>query len=164
MELTAAEKTLKTAKWARTMTRWLITRSSKGGVRWRVVDFNGSNGQESRGIVDLLAIRKKHTQSDPDIPPGDLFEMVLVQVKGGTARMPTDKDVERILKVRDHHRADRAVLVEWKLGQALRCYELTAGGRSQIDATSVFGKIPSAARVATAAAKIDAVSDASTTT
>jgi hypothetical protein len=57
-----ARKALRTAKWARIMTKWMITHSSKGGVKWQVVSFNGPQGQESYGIVDMIAIRKNHTK------------------------------------------------------------------------------------------------------
>lgn len=150
---TPSQQAHHTAKWARTMTKWLITRSSKGGAKWRVVDFNGPGGQESRGIVDLLAIRKNHRPTDQAIARGDLFEMVLVQVKGGSAKMPSGADVQRMLQVKQHHQASRVLLVEWKLGKLLRCFELDADGRHLVEASEIFGDIPSIARIAAAASK-----------
>jgi hypothetical protein len=135
------------------MTKWLITRSSKDGAKWRVVDFNGPNGQESRGIVDLLAIRKEHQPTKAAIARGDLFEMVLVQVKGGSARMPSEEEVQRLLRVKEHHQANRVLLVEWKLGKVLRCFEIDSDGRHEVAASKVFGRIPSADRVAAAVSK-----------
>ena len=70
------------------MTKWLVTHSSKGGVKWKLVDFNGAKGQESKGIVDMIAIRKNHKAPEADFLRGDLFEIVLIQVKGGSAKAP----------------------------------------------------------------------------
>lgn len=154
MEMSPAAKAHHTAKWARTMTKWLITRSTKGGVKWQVVDFNGQAGAESRGIVDLMAIRKNHSPTDSQFARGDLFEIVLVQVKGGTSAMPTKQDIDRMLSVRNHHKADRAVLIEWKKGTALRCFDLCTDGRHEVDPHMVFGVIPSRARLDAAAQDI----------
>jgi hypothetical protein len=138
--LSRTQKALKTARWARIMTKWLITNSNKGGVKWRLVEFNGRKGQESYGIVDMIAVRKKHSRSTTAEWRGDLFEIILVQVKGGSARFPTDSDVERMRMVKEHHRADRAVLVEWKKGQRLACYEMPDLVK-RVSAESIFGKV-----------------------
>jgi hypothetical protein len=61
-DLTPGEKAQYTAKWARTMTKWLITYTRRKGVRWNIVEFGGVTGSESRGIVDLLAgLPEKHS-------------------------------------------------------------------------------------------------------
>lgn len=138
---TAPEKALGTAKWARTMTKWLITHSSKGGVKWQLVEFGGENGHESYGIVDMVAIRKNHTLPANGGKRGDIFEIVLIQVKGGSAAFPSEDDVNRLLAVKDHHRADRVVLAEWKKGKKLCLYDL-ADMKNAIDPAKVFGKIP----------------------
>lgn len=49
-----------TAKWARTMTKWLVTYTRRKGAKWTLVDFGGKRKSEARGIVDLIAIRKDH--------------------------------------------------------------------------------------------------------
>jgi hypothetical protein len=139
----AAHKALRTAKWARIMTKWMITRSSKGGVKWQVVSFNGANGQESSGIVDMIAIRKNHRRPAPGSFRGDLFEMVLVQVKGGRSKFPSQKDVDRLLAVQKHHSADKVVLTEWKEGKVLCCYVLP-DMTTRVPASKVFGLMPSA--------------------
>ena len=138
---TPAEKALRTAKWARIMTKWLITRSSKGGVKWQVVSFNGPAGQESKGVVDMIAIRKKHSSAE-GVPVGDLFEIILVQAKGGKSKFPSVADVARLEAVRKHHRADRVVLTEWKKGEKLCCY-LLPDMKTAVPASEVFGKMPS---------------------
>jgi len=141
-DLTPTQKAGKTAKWARIMTKWLITRSGKReGVKWQLVEFNGRKpkpakgdsqevaeakkrkGQESRGIVDLMAIRKNHRKPEDGGHKGDLFEIVLVQVKGGSAKFPTKVDIARLLHVRKHHQATKVVLAEWKQDKKLCIYE-----------------------------------------
>lgn len=60
------------------------------------MEFPGPGGGESTGIVDFMAIRKDHSQPETDpLKRGDLFEIILIQVKGGSARMPTRQDVLR---------------------------------------------------------------------
>ena len=137
----AAAKALRTAKWARIMTKWLVTHSSKGGVKWQVVKFNGKAGQEAKGIVDMIAIRKKHAALATTKYRGDLFEIVLIQVKGGTARFPSKEDIDRLISVKDHHRADKVVLAEWKQGEKLCCY-LLPDTKNPISASQIFGKVP----------------------
>jgi len=140
-DMTSSEKALRTAIWARIMTKYLISRSSKGGVKWQLVEFNGKKRQESYGIVDLIAIRKDHKKSQNGGKRGDLFEIILIQVKGGTARFPSEDDVGRLMAVRKHHNADKVVLVEWKKGKKLDCYEMT-DMKNPVDASKIFGKVP----------------------
>ena len=156
--LTPAQKAHHTAKWARTMAKWLITHSSKGGVKWQVVQFNGAGKQESRGIVDMIAIRKKHSATETNQHRGDLFEIVLVQVKGGSARFPSQSDVDRMLAVKEHHRADKLVLIEWKKGAALRCY-LMPDLKNPVPAGEIFGLVPAATKIAKAAEKAAAAQE-----
>lgn len=145
-EKSPAQKALHTAKWARTMAKWTITQSSKGGVKWQVVQFNGKGGQESKGIVDMLAIRKNHRPTDAQIKRGDLFEMILVQVKGGSARAPSQAAIARMLAVKNHHKADRLIQIEWKRGCVLRCIDLETG--NEHPAKEIFGVVPSPAKIA----------------
>jgi len=119
----AAREAFKTAKWAKIMTKWLITNSSKNGVKWQVVNFDGKMGYEPPGVVDLIAIRKNFDRPEEAGYRGDLFEIVLIQVKGGSADRPSEKDIERLSFVKQHHRADRVVLAEWKKAKKLCLYE-----------------------------------------
>jgi hypothetical protein len=82
--MSPGQKAKRTPKWAVTMTKWLLTRASVG-TAWQVVRFCGPNGSESRGIVDLTAVRKGHRLPCEPLKRGDLFEIVLIQVKGGDA-------------------------------------------------------------------------------
>lgn len=72
----ASRKAHRTSRWAKTMTKWLISRNHNRGAKWHVVNFVGSNNSESRGIVDLLVIRKDHQTHDDKIKRGDLFDIV----------------------------------------------------------------------------------------
>ena len=146
-ELSPARKALRTAKWARIMTKWMISHSSKDGVKWQVVSFNGKAGQESKGIVDMIAIRKNHGVPDAGAHRGDLFEIILIQVKGGSAKFPSPVEIDRLLNVKNHHGADRVVLTEWKQGEKLCCYLLPDITKA-VPASEVFGKVPSTKRVA----------------
>jgi hypothetical protein len=105
-ELSPSQKAHKTARWARIMTKWLVTYSCKTGVKWRFVEFGGRTGAESYGIVDIVAIRKNHRPSDPDVKRGDLFEIVLIQAKGGSAPWPSESDIDRLAATANFHRAE----------------------------------------------------------
>jgi hypothetical protein len=123
--LTPAAKALKTARWARIMVKWLIS-SVRGGRGWEIVNFTGRRGHESRGIVDLLAIRKDHNMGA--VARGDFFEMILIQVKGGTALWPTLEDIARLRVVADRYHARAVVLAEWKKGSKPDLFTLAARG------------------------------------
>lgn len=131
-------KAQRTAKWARIMTKWLITYSHRCGAKWNVVDFCGKAKAESRGIVDLLAIRKNHGTPGPNLKRGDLFDIVLVQVKGGSASKPTPEDVERLLKVSRHHKAKHICLAEWLRGNRLSLYKLHKKSWVPVQPTEIF--------------------------
>jgi hypothetical protein len=137
--LTAGKKAQHTAKWARTMTRWLITLSHRTGVRWNVVDFGGATKAESRGIVDLLAIRKDHRKDSAGLKRGDLFEMVLIQTKGGAAPRPTVDDIIRLRVVAKHHRAKAVVLAQWRRGEELDLFRLQGSRWIPVARADVFG-------------------------
>jgi hypothetical protein len=105
------QKAKKTGIWAKTMAKWHITYLTKGSKKWRIVSFEGENRGESRGVVDFIAIRRKAN--------GDYFELILFQVKGGRARMPTDDDKRRLKKIEAYYHAKCAILATWKKGVKL---------------------------------------------
>ena len=117
---------IRTAKWATTMTRWRIgfethgRRLAKPGVkparRWQLVGFPGPAGRESAGIVDLIAIRKDHATTNGRYKRGDLFEIILIQIKGGGARWPNAEDIRRLRAVANFYRARDVVLAAWIKG------------------------------------------------
>ncbi|OHB65340.1 MAG: hypothetical protein A2Y77_15930 [Planctomycetes bacterium RBG_13_62_9] len=89
-------------------------------------------------MVDLLAVRKDHRTQDDTIKRGDLFDLVLIQVKGGGAGFPTTEDVVRLRKVARHHRAKAIVLCEWKRRQRLQLYVLKRNRWIPAEADEVF--------------------------
>ena len=135
-----AEEALHTAKWARTMTKWLIKYSSRKGARWQVVNFVGKKGAESRGVVDLMAVRKDHRgKSTPPLKAGDLFEIILIQTKGGSAGRPTENDVRRLSAVKKRYGAKQVVLATWRRGQKLGVELLEGGKWTGASPAKVFG-------------------------
>ena len=107
------------------MTKWLITHT-KTSKPWKLVTFPGPAGSESRGIVDILAIRKDHRSTMAPLKRGDLFEIILIQVKGGVARWPTRNDLVRLQSVAAYYKAQAIVLGIWVKGERLELYRLTA--------------------------------------
>lgn len=134
MGLSAAEKAKLTAKWATTMTKWhigFVTNGKRFGSaevkplrRWQLVGFPGPGGQESAGIVDLLAIRKNHKKQKLPFKRGDLFEIILIQIKGGGAKRPDKSEIRRLRSVAKYYNARDVVLVEWVKGSHLKFYWL----------------------------------------
>jgi hypothetical protein len=148
----AERRAARTAKWATTMAKQQLTHVSGGKkpgtkavVRWQLVDFLGPNGRESAGIIDVVAIRKDHRPGKNGLKPGDRLEIVLLQIKGGTARRPTSSDIVRMRRVAKAHGAAAVVLVEWQLKKALQYSRLKPGRTSpkdawdQIDLEELFG-------------------------
>ena len=117
------QKAARTARWAKIMTKWLVTKASVG-IKWQPVDFSGPSGSESRGIVDVLAIRKDHSTPPDGLKRGDLFEIILFQVKGGAAPWPTLGDIDRLRRVARHQSAKCVVLAEWKKGKQPTLFRL----------------------------------------
>ncbi len=130
METTGYKKRFKiaayTSKWAVTMTKVRIRRAVAQAPwpRWHFVDFCGSHGRESRGVVDLIAIRKDHGPPRSGTKRGDAFRIILIQVKGGYAARPTAEDGERLRRVARRHGACEMLLATWKKGSAARFFSL----------------------------------------
>ncbi|MBL8796765.1 MAG: hypothetical protein JNM56_22890, partial [Planctomycetia bacterium] len=116
-ESTPVEKAAKTHQWSHTMIRWLVSRL-KTRTRWRLVTFTGPNGGDARGIVDILAVRKDHSRDGNGLKRGDLFELILIQAKGGSARRPDPADIRRLRQVGEEYGAKAVLLAEWIKGQA----------------------------------------------
>ena len=106
--------------------------------------FPGPAGAESRGIVDLVAIRRDHRRAIGVFQPGDLFEIVLVQIKGGSAPWPSLRDLLRLKAVARRYRA-RVVLAAWRKGAEPRFYHLKRASVerdkawAEVTAAEVFG-------------------------
>jgi hypothetical protein len=104
-----------TGQWAEILFRALSSRIAR---RWRFVSFRGTNTGEWRGIVDVLAIRKDTSQpAGKGLKRGDLFDIILIQLKGGSARRPNMEEKRRLQEVAEHYRAKEVVLFEWKRGK-----------------------------------------------
>ena len=135
-----ARKAQRTAKWARTMTKWLIAYRHARGPRWNIVDFGGATGAESSGVVDLMAIRKDHGRPVGRTKRGDLFEVILIQVKwGGGSRRPTVSDLTGLQVVAKHHRAKAVVLATWRRDKELRLEQLKNGQWIDAEPHEIFG-------------------------
>lgn len=55
---------------------------------------------------------------------GDLFDVILIQMKGGSARLPAIEEKRRLQKVAQHYHAKEVVLFEWKRGKVTAFYTL----------------------------------------
>lgn len=115
-----------TEKWAVTMTKVRIRQAvaSAPFPRWHLLTFAGPDGGESRGVVDMLAIRKDHSEPPLGAKRGDLFQLILIQVKGGYAAKPTAEDGKRLRLVARRHGACGVLLAAWKKGRAARFFSL----------------------------------------
>ena len=101
----AWKKAGNTDRWTEILFRALTARVAQ---RRRFVSFRGTGGGEWRGVVDVLATRKDTSRSAHRVlKSGDLFQMVLVQVKGGSARSPSAPDIQRLKAVRRRYRERR---------------------------------------------------------
>lgn len=136
------EKAHVVGRWAEILFRALSNRVAK---RWKFVSFRGTHGGESRGIVDVLAIRKDFRKPPTSyLKRGDLFEIVLVQLKGGKARRPSDKELARLQCVASLYGDAKVVLFEWRkieAGRAKSCkLSILIDGRwKETTDTDVFG-------------------------
>lgn len=116
--VSTTDKVKITAKTATTLAKaHLIRESRKHGGRWQWVDFPGPKGRESAGIVDILAIRKRWAitgaEEDEVLKHLDVFDIMLIQVKGGKARMPTASDIARMERVADLYGINKVLLYQW---------------------------------------------------
>jgi hypothetical protein len=112
-----------TARWAVTMTKVGIRRVM-ARTRWQLVTFLGKAKHESVGVVDLVAIRKDHGKPEPKMKRGDTFQIILIQVKGGAAPMPTVEDGIRLHAVAKRHHACDVLLGAWARGKAVEFFKL----------------------------------------
>jgi hypothetical protein len=119
----AVDKAVRTDRWTEIMFRALSARSS---TRWRFVSFRGAGRREWRGIVDMVAIRKDTRAPASDLlKRGDLFDLILIQLKGGSAKLPSQEELQRLSAVAESYRASDVVLFEWKKGVYSRFSVLT---------------------------------------
>jgi hypothetical protein len=127
-----------TGKMANTLAKALAKRYSR---RWQFVDFHGPKGHESAGIVDILAIRKcGKPPTISGLKKLDLFDIQLIQVKGGSAANPSAEDIDRMRLVAEHYHADRIVLFQWiKKKQSTYSVLQVDGSWLQTSPAALFG-------------------------
>lgn len=106
---TPAEKALRTATWAVTLTKVIISRNNKKPSFWHVINFLGAGKQESGGIIDLFDFSKDHSMTS-SLPRGDGFEIILAQVRGGSTRNPSSVDMQRMEAVKQRYGAKVVLL------------------------------------------------------
>ncbi len=73
-----------------------------------------------QGSSILLAIRKNHQKPKAPFKRGDLFEIILIQIKGGGAKRPNKSEIKRLRDVAKHYNARDVVLAEWVKGNQLK--------------------------------------------
>jgi len=112
-----------TGRWAEIIFRAL---SGRVASRWKFVSFRGAADREWRGVVDLIGIRKNTTQPEGKIlKRGDLFDIVLIQIKGGSARGPSANDCLRLREVAKQYRAKAVVQFQWRKAKSSSFFVLT---------------------------------------
>ena len=134
------KKVRDTGKMANTLAKALAKRYS---YRWQFVDFLGPAGLESAGVVDIVAIRKSGQKPTiAGLKSLDLFDIILIQVKGGSAGMPKADDVSRLKIVQSHYDAREVVLFEWNKKKDLTRFSVLNEGDGWSDKSpaEIFGK------------------------
>ena len=133
----AWKKAGNTDRWTEILFRALTSRVAR---RWRLVSFRGTGGREWGGIVVVLAIRKDTAHSNHDIlKSGDLFELILVQMKGGSARKPNAAEIRRLQAVKSRYGAKDIVLFSWKKGKGCEFSKLSRGEWKVSSPIDIFG-------------------------
>jgi hypothetical protein len=100
--------------------------SSRVAERWRFISIRGPDQGEWEGIVDVLGVPKNTSQPRiSTLKRGDLFDVVLIQMKGGSARTPTMLAERRRLRaVAKHYGARDVVLFQWRKGKSSKFFIL----------------------------------------
>jgi hypothetical protein len=91
--------------------------------------------------VDVIAIRKDTSHSNHELlKSGDLFDIILIQMKGGGARRPTAIEIQPLKAVARRYHAKEIVLFAWKRREGCDFYKLTQRGSwIQSSAKEIFG-------------------------
>lgn len=124
------EKAQATSRWSEIIFRAL---SAKVADRWKFVSFRGAGYGEWRGVVDVLAIRKSTVKPHrASLKRGDLFDIILIQMKGGRARNPNPVEMHRMRLVARHYHARNVVLFQWRIGVSSRFFVLRPRNRREL--------------------------------
>jgi hypothetical protein len=94
----ASDKAHATARNAKTFARYALSKSG-----WRVVSLDARSGHEYKGVVDLVAVKRNSRSPDE-------LTIMLVQVKGGNARVTKD-EISRL------RRAASRLHITWNVAQ-----------------------------------------------
>lgn len=87
------------------------------GGRWTFVSLRGKSGTDSKGVADLVAIRRNLRLPAPHgLAVGDLLDIVLVRLSNADAPRTTPSDVARLRRVARRYAALRVVLHTWTKG------------------------------------------------
>ncbi len=85
--------------------------------------------------MDLIATRKNTKMpSNALLNRGDLFDIVLIQIKGCSAHGPTRGDCVRLREVKRFYRAKHVVQFQWRKGKSSTFFlwgETSSGSRRQ---------------------------------
>ena len=87
----------------------------------------------------MIAIRKDHRCDNSDLKRGDLFEIILIQTKGGSATRPTQDDLIRLSKVAQKYNAKAVILSEWQRGTQSQLSKLNGIDWEPVSADKIFG-------------------------
>ena len=77
-----------------------------------------------QSLVETLRARREAPQRRRVQPRGDALQIILIQVKGGTAARPTPADATRLRAVAKRHGACDFLLATWKKGMEARFFRL----------------------------------------
>ena len=110
------------------------------------VEFEGREGGESNGIVDLLAVKRNRDRKkikNMDCNVNDLLDIIHIQVKGGDSPPPTPDDKRRMKIVSKYYKCRETLLSEWNPAR----YNVVKFSRlnpqnewDRVDERTIFGK------------------------
>ena len=109
------------------------------------VEFEGREGGESNGIVDLLAVKRNRDHKktkNMDCNVNDLLDIIHIQVKGGSAGEPTKADKKRMLIVSKYYNCRETLLSRWnpaKFSQVIFKRLKNNLEWEKVDAKTIFG-------------------------
>ena len=109
------------------------------------VEFEGREGGESNGIVDLLAVKRNRDHKktkNMDCNVNDLLDIIHIQVKGGSARDPTKAAKKRMLIVSKYYNCRETLLSRWnpaKFNQVIFKRLKNNLEWEKVDAKTIFG-------------------------
>jgi hypothetical protein len=72
----------------------------------------------------MIAVRKDHGKPLAGTKLGDRLQIILIQVKGGSAAKPTTDDGKRLRIIAQHHGNCPILYAAWKKGEEARFFSL----------------------------------------